>query len=139
MRIALPLVLVLLQACASTRPSSGSPVAKERASATTTASGQPIRLPAGDARVALWDYEIPFGGKLAVHKHPHARIALVLEGTLEVTNEVTGKTARYQAGDLVVEAIDQWHSGANLGTEAVKLVVIDLTPADATSNLEIKK
>lgn len=139
MRTALFLVLVLLQACATAPSAPSAPVARERAAATTTASGQPIRLPAGDARVSLWDYEIPPGAKLPLHKHPHARLALVLEGTLEVTNADTGKTARYGPGDLVVESLDQWHFGVNAGPATVKLSVIDLTPAGVGSNVELKK
>ena len=54
-----------------------------------------------------------------------ARYAYVLAGTLRVTNTETGQSETYKQGDFIVEAIDQWHKAANIGADAVKLVVID--------------
>src|SRR3954468_10524716 len=67
-------------------------------SATRTASGQPIHLPAGDARVSMSEFTIAPGARLPVHKHPFPRFAYVLEGTLAVTVEGTGQTFTYKAG-----------------------------------------
>jgi quercetin dioxygenase-like cupin family protein len=49
----------------------------------------------------------------------------VLAGTLRVTNTETGTSETYKQGDFTVEAIDQWHKAANIGADAVKLVVVD--------------
>ncbi|WP_374378285.1 cupin domain-containing protein [Dongia sp.] len=91
-----------------------------------TASGQPIILPQGHPELIGATYEIAPGAVLPEHKHPFPRYAYVLSGTLAVTNTDTGETVTYKPGDIVVEAVGQWHKGANIGTDPVKLVVIDL-------------
>ncbi len=91
-----------------------------------TASGQPIELPQTHAELIGATYEIAPGAVLPEHKHPFPRYAYVLSGTLAVTNTETGQTITYKPGDIVVEAVGQWHKGANIGPDMVKLVVIDL-------------
>ena len=114
-------------------------IVKELTVATTTASGQPIRLPAGDVRIVLSTYMIPAGAKLPVHKHPHPRLALVQEGTIAVTNVDTNQTAHYGPGDMVVESVDQWHFGVNTGDSPVRLLVLDELPSDVKSNTVLRK
>jgi quercetin dioxygenase-like cupin family protein len=93
--------------------------------ATKTATGQPILLPQGPIEVRVWLYEIAVGTTLPVHKHPHPRYAYVLAGSLRVTDEANGRAADYKAGDFIVEMIDAWHYGTNIGSEPVRLLVID--------------
>jgi quercetin dioxygenase-like cupin family protein len=100
-------------------------VVKQVASTTVTASGQPITLPQKDVHVVVSTFEIPAGANLPEHKHPFARYAYVMAGTLRVTNTETGKSETYKQGDFIVEAIDQWHKATNIGADAVKLLVID--------------
>ncbi len=90
-----------------------------------TASGQPIILPQKDVHVVVTTYDIARGALLPEHKHPFARYAYVLAGTLRVTNTETGKSELYKPGNFIVEAIDQWHKAANIGKTPVKLLVID--------------
>ena len=94
-------------------------------SATTTNSGQPIVLPKGNAEVVVWVYDIPVGARLPVHKHPFQRYAYVLSGTLRVADAGNARTWDYKPGDFIVEMIDAWHYGTNMGTEPVRLLVID--------------
>ncbi|MPZ39017.1 MAG: cupin domain-containing protein [Rhizobiales bacterium] len=94
-------------------------------SATTTANGQPIKLPQGDAEVVVWTYDIPVGARLPVHKHPFPRYAYVLQGMLQVTDVEMSRTSDYKAGDFIVEMVDAWHYGANTGSEPVRLLVVD--------------
>ncbi|HEX2525896.1 MAG TPA: cupin domain-containing protein [Geminicoccus sp.] len=126
----------LLAACTAAAPADGPPVVvNELASETTTASGQPIRLPQGDARILLSEYMIAPGAKLPVHKHPFTRLAYVQAGTLSVTNTDTGQTVVYTPGDLVVEAVDQWHFGENVGTTPVELLVLDELVGDGPATV----
>ena len=108
------------------------------ASVTETASGQPIMLPQKNVQVLVSSFEIPPGAKLPVHMHPSARYAYVLEGQLEVTNVDTGKSTSYKKGDFIVEMIGTWHQGANVGSEPVKLLVIDQVEK-GTSNTVLKQ
>jgi quercetin dioxygenase-like cupin family protein len=94
-------------------------------SASVTASGQPIMLPQKDAQVIVTTYEIAPGAALPEHKHPFPRYAYVLTGLLRVANIETGKSEDYKPGDFIVEAVGQWHKAANIGTDPVKLLVID--------------
>jgi len=96
------------------------------ASATATSSGQPIVLPQQDAQVVVSAYEIAPGAVLPVHKHPFPRYAYVQAGHIRVTNTDTGKSEDFKPGDFIVEAVGQWHFGANTGKDTVKLLVIDM-------------
>jgi quercetin dioxygenase-like cupin family protein len=106
--------------------SSGTPVVvSPLASISQTASGQPITLPQKNVQVVVSTYEIAPGAQLPVHKHPFARYASVQAGTLEVTNNDTGKSTIYKTGDFIVEMIGEWHRAQNIGDGPVKLLVID--------------
>jgi quercetin dioxygenase-like cupin family protein len=95
---------------------------------TTTASGQAITLPSGPVEVIVSEYVIAPGAVLPVHRHPYQRYAYVEAGTLRVTDAQTGATTTYRTGDVVVEMVDTWHSGENIGSDAVRLKVIDQVP-----------
>ena len=99
--------------------------AKHIYSATTTNSGQPIKLPQGDVEVVVWMYDIPAGSKLPIHKHPSQRYGYVLQGTLQVTDVQNNRKFEYKPGDFIVEMVDGWHYGANNGRGPVRLLVID--------------
>ncbi len=95
-------------------------------STTVTSSGPPIVLPQKDAQIIVSTYDIPPGTVLPKHKHPFQRLGIVQAGTIAVTNFDTGKTETFKTGEVIVEAVNQWHSGATVGTEPVKLLVIDM-------------
>ena len=104
------------------------PVAvKQITSATVNSSGQPIRLPQGNARVAVSTYDIAAGATLPEHKHPFPRFGYVLAGTLRITNTVTGEAREFKPGDFILESVGQWHKATTVGPEPVKLLVIDPT------------
>ena len=100
-----------------------------------TSTGQPITLPRGNVEVAASIFDIAPGATLPVHKHPFPRYAYVLAGTLEVTNVDTGKSDIFKAGDFIVEMVDQWHQGSNIGAGPVKLLVIDQVEAGAKATI----
>jgi quercetin dioxygenase-like cupin family protein len=104
-------------------------------SATTTAAGQPITLPKDNVEVLVWMYVIPVGARLPVHKHPSARYAYVLAGSLRVADADNIRSWDYKAGDFIVEMIDAWHYGTNTGSEPVRLLVIDQVEAGKTNTV----
>lgn len=104
-------------------------------SASVTSTGQPITLPQGKVEVAASIFDIAPGATLPVHKHPFPRYAYVLSGTLKVTNADTGKSDTFKAGDFIIEMIDQWHYGSNIGPDPVKLLVIDQIEAGAQATV----
>ncbi len=108
---------------------------KSLASATKTASGQPIVFPQGDGRVVVSEYEIAPGATLPAHRHPYPRVAYVLQGKLQVTDTDTGQDFFYSAGDVVIEVVDQRHFGRNAGNEPVRLLVFDTLPVGVLNNV----
>jgi quercetin dioxygenase-like cupin family protein len=102
---------------------------------TKTASDQPIVLPRSNVQVVVTTVEIPKGAKLPEHMHPFARYGYLLAGNLSVTNDDTGRTQTFKAGDFIVEAIGQWHHAANAGDGPVKLLVIDQVEAGRANTI----
>jgi quercetin dioxygenase-like cupin family protein len=131
------LICSFVASCASPPPSRT--VVREVAEADKTASGEPIRLPAGDAHVVFSEYVIPAGAKLPVHKHPYPRIALVLQGTIAVTDAVTKRTVQYGPGAMIVESVGTHHFGETVGSAEVRLHVLDLLAYGVKSNVILKE
>jgi quercetin dioxygenase-like cupin family protein len=98
-----------------------------------TASGQPIVLPQGNVQLITSMYEIAPGAKLPEHEHNSQRYGYLLAGQLRVTNTETGKSEEYKAGEFIVESRGQWHKAENIGSEPIKLLVIDqVKPGEST-------
>jgi quercetin dioxygenase-like cupin family protein len=93
-----------------------------------TSTGQPIVLPRGHVRVITSIYEIAPGAKLPEHKHIYPRYGYLLSGQLRVTNVETGKSTTFNPGDFIIESLGQWHKAENIGTDPIKLLVIDQVP-----------
>lgn len=91
------------------------------------ALGQPLAIPPGDVEVVVSRYEIRPGARLPVHKHPYQRYAYVLAGHLRVVCD-GGHTGEFAPGDFLVESVDTWHYGENIGADPVVLLVIDHVP-----------
>ena len=100
-------------------------VTKQVLATMQTSSGQPITLPQSDVQVVVTTWEIQPGVTLPRHLHPYPRYGYVLQGVLQITNDVTGATETYEAGDFIIESIGQWHHAVTLGGTPVKLLVID--------------
>lgn len=98
---------------------------------------EPLTLYARPA-VLTTSVEIPPGVELDIHKHPNQRIAIVREGSLRVTNAETGEVREFHQGDVIVELVDVWHSGKNIGRTPVRLTVMDIVPAGVTSNTMLR-
>jgi quercetin dioxygenase-like cupin family protein len=107
-------------------------------STSVTVSGQPIILPQEQAQVSVAMYEIARGAVLPEHKHPFPRYGYLLAGSLRVTNTETGKSEDYKPGNFILESVGQWHRGANVGDEPIKLLVIDFVKR-GESNVIAKK
>lgn len=123
----------------SAKPAAASSVVvRPVSSSDVTSSGQPIVMPRGHLQVTSSTYDIAPGAMLPIHKHPFPRYGYVLAGTLEVTNDDTGRTETFKPGDFIVEAVDQWHHAVNKGAEPVKLLVIDMTKK-GKANVVMKK
>jgi quercetin dioxygenase-like cupin family protein len=128
------------QALTKTAPASATPqvVVAKVFDSDRTALGQKIVLPHGDVHVVVTTYDIPPGAKLPVHEHPSARYAYVLSGRLTVETADHKHKFSYKAGDFLVEMRNVWHFGANMGSQPVRLLVIDQVDGDK-SNTVLKR
>jgi quercetin dioxygenase-like cupin family protein len=105
-------------------------------STAVTSSGQPIVLPRGKIQLITSIYEIQPGAKLPEHEHNSQRYGYLLSGRLRITNTETSKSVEYKSGDFIVESRGQWHKAENIGTEPIKLLVIDqVEPGEKTTVL----
>ena len=122
---AIQLAVIVLLAAPAQAAEDKAVVATPILTTTVTATGQPIVLPRENLEVRVVTLEIAPGAVLPEHKHPYPRYGYVLAGTLRVTNTDTGTSMVYGVGDFIIEAVDQWHRGASIGSEPVRLLVID--------------
>lgn len=118
-------------------PATGAPAARVTPilRSRQTISGQPLRLPQGEAEVAAASVEIPPGGALPIHQHPWSRFVYVERGSLRVVNHDTGASLDFQAGQVLPEVIGQWHEARSLGGTAVRLIVIDVVPPGVNNTI----
>ena len=124
------LSLPLLMASANVQPPAASSNVIVRSS--TTITGQPLALPPG-AEVVISVTELPAGGVLPMHRHPWPRYAYVERGQLSVRYVDAGLERVFGPGEAVVEAIDQWHEGRVVGSDPIRIVVIDHVPPGQTN------
>lgn len=96
-------------------------------------TGQPISLPPAPFEVVFSRTVLPPGGLLPMHKHPWPRYALVESGRIRVRYEAAGIDREFGPGDALIEAVDQWHEGAVVGSDPVRLLVIDHVPPGQTN------
>jgi quercetin dioxygenase-like cupin family protein len=122
---AIRLAVIVLLAAPAQAAEDKAVVATPILTTTVTATGQPIVLPRENPQVRVVTLDIAPGAVLPEHKHPYPRYGYVLAGTLRVTNTDTGTSMVYGVGDFIIEAVDQWHRGASIGSEPVRLLVID--------------
>ncbi|HEY8572212.1 cupin domain-containing protein [Phenylobacterium sp.] len=122
------LIIAAVVAATPAAAQAPAPVSRQISAQARTMSGQPILLPQGPVQVTYTETVVPPGGALPPHKHPYPRYALVMSGRLKVTNLVTGTVSEVKAGELAIDAIDQWHEAVVLGAEPVRMLVIDQAP-----------
>ena len=103
----------------------------------TTNTGQPIDVPAHPTVIVSQTTLAP-GARIRSHKHPYPHYVYVVEGTLTVVDETTGKTFQIKPGGFFAEMTDRWHHGENRGTTMVRLVAIDQVPQGVSRNMVMK-
>jgi len=79
--------------------------------------------PAGQPEVTVLRITIPPGTQLPMREHPVINAGVLLQGELQV-NTKDGQTLLLKAGDALIELVNQWHYGANVGTEPAVILVV---------------
>jgi quercetin dioxygenase-like cupin family protein len=132
--IACALATAIAPACAS---GMSGVVTTAVAQTRTTNVGQQIDVPAHPT-VIVSQTTIAPGARTPTHRHPYSRYVYVLDGTLTVVDEATGKTFEIKSGEFLSEMTDRWHHGENRGDTPVRLVAIDQVPDGVSGNMVMK-
>lgn len=109
-------------------PAVSAPVTTPIVRTDKTISGQPLRLPQGQAEIAAAAVEVPAGGSLPIHQHPWSRLVYVERGLIRIINHDTGQSLEFSAGQVLPEVVGQWHEVQAVGASPVRLVVFDIVP-----------
>ncbi|MBS1197926.1 MAG: Cupin 2 conserved barrel domain protein [Proteobacteria bacterium] len=107
--------------------------------AEVTGNGDKIRYPVvNNPEVSALEVEIAPGAETGWHKHPVSVYAYVLAGRLRVEME-GGKSLTFTPGDAIIEVVDAWHNGTNIGCEPVRLAVFYLGGKDVPNVVKSPK
>jgi quercetin dioxygenase-like cupin family protein len=93
---------------------------------TETISGQPLADPPKPFELLVTRATFASGHVISCHRHSWPRYVYIHAGRLRVTNQETRQVKEFTAGEVVVEAIGQWHHGDVL--ETVTLVAMEQVP-----------
>jgi len=118
--------LVLIVPLAFTADYSSGVTAETLKKTSVTSNGQKITYPLTDkAEVTAMTVDLAPGAETGWHKHPVPVYAYVVSGNLSVELE-DGKQFSFNTGDAIVEVVDTFHNGRNIGEVPVKLAVFYL-------------
>ena len=104
----------------------------------STMTGQPLRVPPAPLRLVVTRAEFEPTHLIACHRHPWSRYVYLEAGAVRVTNYDAHTVNDFIAGQVLVEAIDQWHDARVTSDVNAVLIVVDqlpLVPADATNSV----
>ena len=102
----------------------GSNIAVEQLAKTSTSwdDTQLPNYPYAQPEITILKVTIPVGLAIDTHKHQVINAAYILRGHLKVISE-KGDEIEFKAGDGLVEMINTWHYGVNIGQEPVEIIV----------------
>jgi quercetin dioxygenase-like cupin family protein len=94
-------------------------------------------LPQKDAQIVVSIQDAMPGATLRAHNHPYPRYVYVLSGNLQVNNIETGQTVTYKPGNFILESVGQWQTVASIGSEPLKLLVIDIVEHGQSNTVQL--
>jgi quercetin dioxygenase-like cupin family protein len=122
MKTTLSILFLLLLPLALFAKDKAAPTREKLTVSTEAWTGQKLpAYPSGQPEISILKITIPPGQRLPMHKHPVINAAVVLRGELTVTTD-KGKVLHVKAGHPMVEVVNEWHYGANHGTEPLELI-----------------
>jgi quercetin dioxygenase-like cupin family protein len=76
----------------------------------------------GQPEITIQRITIPPQVQLPLHKHPVINAGVLLKGKLTVVTRTNDKLY-LDAGDPIIEVVNQWHYGKNEGDEPAEIIV----------------
>ncbi len=80
------------------------------------------QYPHGQPEITILRITIPPKAQLALHKHPVINAGVLLKGRLAVVAD-DERTFDLEAGDSIVELVNQWHYGRNNADEPAEIIM----------------
>jgi quercetin dioxygenase-like cupin family protein len=93
-----------------------------------TITGQPLSRPPTPFQLLVTRAQFPPDHVIECHRHTWPRYVYLQAGHLRVTTYNPLRVHDFTAGQVVVEAIDQWHEGRVIGPGPVILVAFEQVP-----------
>jgi quercetin dioxygenase-like cupin family protein len=93
-----------------------------------TMTGQPLTRPPTPFQLLVTQATFAPGHLITCHKHTWPRYVYLQAGHLRVTNFDARRVDDFSAGDILVEAIGQWHQGQVSSDGPVTLVAFEQVP-----------
>ena len=93
-----------------------------------TMTGQPLTRPPTPFQLLVTRATFAAGHVITCHKHTWPRYVYLQQGNLRVINFDTRTVHDFSAGDILVEAIGQWHQGHVSSQGPVTLVAFEQVP-----------
>jgi quercetin dioxygenase-like cupin family protein len=99
-------------------------------------NNQPLPCyPEGVPEITILRIHIPPGAELSLHKHPVINAGVLLAGELTVITEDNDLLC-LKSGDAIVEVVDKWHYGRNMGEETAEIIVFYAGIQDSPVTIE---
>jgi quercetin dioxygenase-like cupin family protein len=122
MKTTLSIIFLMLLPFGLFAKDKSAPTREKLAVSTVAWTGQKLpAYPSGQPEISVLKVTIPPGQRLPMHKHPFINAVVVLRGELTVTTG-KGKILHVKAGHPMIEVVNEWHYGANHGTEPVEMI-----------------
>jgi quercetin dioxygenase-like cupin family protein len=93
-----------------------------------TMTGQPLARPPTPFQLLVTQAQFAPDHVIACHRHTWPRYVYLQQGNLRVTNYDAHRVDNFAAGDILVEAIGQWHEGLVTSREPVILAAFEQVP-----------
>lgn len=119
------LAVLLTVVMPSTAPAQADDAVQILELAKTSASWDGEELPRygpGQPEITILKATVPPGARFSLHRHPVINAGVMLSGRLLVVTE-DSDTLHVEAGEALVEVVDEWHFGVNDGAEPAEILV----------------
>ena len=127
-------ILVLMISCSGTpaENTDENPVSVTVIEGSASWDGKALpQYPEGTPKVTLLKITIPPKAKLDVHLHPIINVGYMTKGELVVTNEDTGEKLHLKTGQGIIELVNTYHYGENLGNDTAEIIVVYVGTPDS--------
>jgi quercetin dioxygenase-like cupin family protein len=100
----------------------------------TTMTGQPLSVPLAPQQLVVTVATFAAGHLIPCHRHQWSRYVYLQAGAVRVTNYDAHTINDFTAGQILVEAIGQWHDARVTSDGPATLIVMDQVPPNGSNN-----